>query len=123
MARLLGLHPSGKPILRTIDLYCRDGDPHCDRDGACDGTCTVAFCPTDGNYIGGCPFLGGGFCPASVDETTEPIAVGTQSGEGTQYDGNNNLATKFTIHCLNAAPKCDYSLPGDSVDHCCVRNR
>src|SRR5207245_2381090 len=58
MARLLGPHPNGKPILRTIDLYCRDGDPHCDRDGICDGTCTVAFCQTDGNYIGGCPFLG-----------------------------------------------------------------
>jgi hypothetical protein len=101
-----------RPLIRNVHLYCKDGDPRRDRDGLCDGQCTVMFCDFEGDYIGGCPFLGGGFCLSS-DHASELIPVGQHRGEGLLGDSNFLLRTRFTLHCLRAAPKCDYRLPAD----------
>jgi len=42
-----GDHPpdrSGPPPIKTIRSRCRDGNPRCDADDACDGACTFVTC-------------------------------------------------------------------------------
>jgi len=35
---------SGPPPIRTVRARCRDGNPRCDADHACDGACTFVTC-------------------------------------------------------------------------------
>jgi hypothetical protein len=106
LAAALGQDPSGKQLLRTVNLFCQDGDPRCDRDGACDGKCTVAVCITRGHYIHGCPYLDAGFCPSGTGDE-ETLSVGQRQGEGSLADGNYYLFTRFTVRCRRAAPHCN----------------
>jgi len=65
----------GGPLETRSVLHCRDGDPTCDMDGTCDGTCVVRTCIVLPKNPASC-LVTGRFCP----RTTAPSVVNSKLG-------------------------------------------
>jgi hypothetical protein len=64
------------PETRSV-LHCRDGDPRCDMDGMCDGTCFVKSCIIPPKNPASC-LLTSRFCPRGG--TSDPLHLSKDEG-------------------------------------------
>ena len=107
VAMLLGT-PSGMsafpPPAARFDLVCRDGNPRCDIDTACDGQCLVPFCVTP--RATGPPKIS--LCPtASNPEDVVVIPSGKRAHLGRFFKGRSSLAySTASIRCLRKRRHC-----------------